>query len=205
MSEDASDQDKAKEVFRHVVALFEDRGLDYAIGGGISTDHWSDGASVINDIDVVIREQDAEQILKDLGDNGYETAAMDHSWLHKAYRDGVTVDLMFELKNGTRFDSEFKEHRAQAELFGTLAYVSSAEDQVASLAATIDRSTVGQHWYNIMDLMANNDLEWDYVIARSQRDPHRMLSIVYFALSENVPVQKGVIDRLQELATAANE
>lgn len=204
MSEDASDQDKAKEVFRDVVALLEAEGLDYAVGGGISTDHWTDGASIINDIDIVVREEDAEQILKHLADNDFEITFMDHSWLHKAFRDGVTVDLLFELKNGARLDERFKDHRAKAELFGALTYVSSAEDQVASLAATIDRTTVGQHWYDIVDLMANNDLEWDYVIARSQRNPLRMLSVVYFALSENVPVQKGVIDQLQELA-ASNE
>ncbi len=204
MSEDASDQEKAKEVFRDVVALLDTHGFDYAIGGGIATDHWIDGASTINDIDVLIREEDADQILRHLANSGYETTSMEHSWLHKAFRDGVTVDLIFQLTNGARLDERYKDHRTKAELFGTMAYVSSAEDQVASLAATIDRTTVGKHWYAIVDVMANNDLEWDYVIARSQANALRMLSVVYFALSEDIPVQKGVTDQLQELA-ASNE
>ena len=88
-------------------------------------------------------------------------------------------------------------------MFGTTAYVVAPEDQVASLAGTVGRDTIGKHWYSIIDIMANNDLEWDYVVERSQRIPLRMLSIVYFALSQQVPVQKGVIEQLMQLAAAA--
>jgi hypothetical protein len=202
MSNEAKDQEKAAAAFRQAIALLEDASFEYAVGGGISTDHWTGGATSINDIDLVIREGDAPDILRTLSEAGYETAEMEHSWLHKAHGDGVTIDLMFELKNGTRFDEQFKEHRRTAELFGTTAYVIAPEDQVASLAGTVGRDTVGKHWYIMIDIMANNDLEWDYVLARSQLIPLRMLSVIYFALSQQVPVQKGVIEQLMRLAAS---
>ena len=202
MSNEAKNQEKATAAFREAIALLEDASFDYAVGGGISTDHWTGGATKISDIDLVIREGDAPDILRTLSEAGYETAEMVHSWLHKAYGDGVTIDLMFELKNGTRFDQQFKEHRKTAELFGTTAYVIAPEDQVASLAGTVGRDTVGKHWYSMIDIMANNDLEWDYVLARSQLIPLRMLSVIYFALSQQVPVQKGVIEQLMQLAAS---
>ena len=200
MSDEAKDQAKAAAIFRESIGLLEKKPFDYAVGGGISTDHWIGGATRISDIDVVIRADDAPEILEYLSQAGYETTEMDHSWLHKAFKDGVTIDLMYELKNGTRLDERFKEHRKRGELFGTTAYMMAPEDQVASLAATVDHETIGHHWYNIIGIMANNELEWDYVIARAQRVPLRMLSVVYFALSEQVPVQKGVIEQLAELA-----
>jgi hypothetical protein len=202
MSNEAKDQEKAAAAFREAIALLKDASFEYAVGGGISTDHWTGGATNISDIDLVIREGDAPDILRTLSEAGYETAEMEHSWLHKAHGDGVTIDLMFELKNGTRFDEQFKEHRRTAEMFGTTAYVIAPEDQVASLAGTVGRDTVGKHWYSMIDIMANNDLEWDYVLARSQLTPLRMLSVVYFALSEQVPVQKGVIEQLMRLAAS---
>lgn len=200
MSNEAKDQEKAAATFREVIALFEETGLDYAVGGGLSTEYWISGADNISDIDLMIREQDVPQILQCLAENGYETAEMEHSWLHKAFKDGVTVDLMFELKNGTKFDARFKEHRARGELFGTTAFLIAPEDQVAGLTGTIDRETVGQHWYSIIDIMSNNDLDWEYLVSRAESIPLRMLSIIHFALSEQVPVKKGVIERLTEIA-----
>jgi hypothetical protein len=202
MSNEAKDQEKAAGVFREAIALLEDASFKYAVGGGLSTDHWTGGAARISDIDLVIREGDAPDILRTLADAGYETAEMEHSWLHKAHRDGVTIDLMFELKNGTRFDQQFAEHRKMAEMFGTTAYVIAPEDQVASLAGTVGRDTIGKHWYSMIDIMANNDLEWDYVLARSRLVPLRMLSVIYFALAQQVPVQKGVIEQLMQLAAS---
>lgn len=199
MSNQAKDQAKAKEIFREAIALLEEAPFDYAVGGGICTDHWTGGAQRINDIDLMIRKDDSVEILEVFADAGYQTAEMDHSWLHKTFKDGVTIDLMYELRNATTFDERFKEHRKQAELFGTLAYITAPEDQVAALVATADRETIGVHWFDIIDMMAKNDLEWGYLIARSQRMPLRMLSAIHFALSEQVPVQKGVIEQLNEL------
>ena len=200
MSNEARDQNEAAEVFREVVDVFERHRIDYAVGGGLASDHWTGGASRIGDIDVVIREEEAPQVLQHLGDAGFRTAEMERSWLHKAFKGGVTIDLIFELKNGTRFDDRFRDGRKRGEMFGTTCWVMSPEDQVAALAATVDRDTVADHWYSIIDLMAKNDLDWDYVVARSGTVPRRMLSVVHFAISEEVPVEKGVIEQLEGFA-----
>lgn len=205
MSNDATDQVAAAEVFREVVKLLEEGSFDYAVGGGLATHHWKGGVDHIADIDVMIREEDADAILETFRGAGYETAEMEHSWLHKAFKDGITVDVIYELANGARLDDRFLAHLTRVDMFGARPQVSSAEDQVASLAATVDRTTIGQHWFNIIDIMANNDLEWDYVIARAQKIPMKMLGVVYFALSESVPIQRGVIDQLCEIADAAKE
>lgn len=202
MSNDATDQVAAAEIFREVISLFEDSGFDYAVGGGLATHHWKGGVDQIADIDVMIREEDAASILDAFGAAGYETTEMEHSWLHKAFKNGITVDLIYELANGARLDERFLAHRTRVDMFGARPHVASAEDQVASLTATLDRTTIDQHWFNIMDIMANNDLEWDYVIARAQKVPMKMLSIVYYGLSESIPIQRGVIDQLNEIAEA---
>ncbi len=203
MSSDAKDQEEAAAVFREAIDLLETQGFEYAVGGGLATDHWTGGAERIGDIDLVIRQEDTDQLLESFGGAGYRTSETEHSWLHKAFKGGVTIDLMFELKNGTRFDEQFRTHRKTGEMFGTTVSVMAPEDQVASLAGTVDRQTIGQHWYSMIDIMSNNDLDWEYLLARSQRVPFRMLSLIYFALSANVPVEKGVIERLVELAAAA--
>jgi hypothetical protein len=204
MSADAKDQAKAAEVFREAIELLEAHGFDYAVGRGLATDYWTGGAELIGDVDLVIREEDTHRLLDAFASAGYRVSETEHSWLHKAFKDDVvTVDLMFELKNGTRFDAAFREHRKRGEMFGAMVWVMAPEDQVASLAGTVDRQTVGQHWYSLIDVMANNDLDWDYLVERSQRVPLQMLSVIYFALAENVPVQKGVIERLADLAAAS--
>lgn len=204
MSGEAKDQTAAAEAFREAVELVETNGFDYAVGGGLATDHWTGGAERIEDIDLVIREEDADRLLKTFASAGYRVSETEHSWLHKVFKnDVVTLDLMFELKNGTRFDAAFREHLKRGEMFGRTVHVMAPEDQIASLAGTVDRQTIGHHWYSMIDIMSNNDLEWDYLIERSRLVPFRMLSVVYYALSQNVPVQRGVIERLTELAAAS--
>ncbi|HEX2240522.1 MAG TPA: nucleotidyltransferase family protein [Actinomycetota bacterium] len=205
MSEDANDQEAATEVFREVISIFEREGFDYAVGGGLCTSHWIDGADHISDIDLVIREEDAPRILETLAVAGFESTEMERSWLHKAFKRGVTVDLMFELKNGTRIDAELLGRRKKGEMFGTVAYVMAPEDQAVSLAAALARDTIGDNWYSIIDLMAKNDLDWDYVVQRSRKIPLRMLSCVYFALEERVPVAAGVVEQLIELADRVDD
>ncbi|HEV3475072.1 MAG TPA: nucleotidyltransferase family protein [Actinomycetota bacterium] len=201
MSTDAKDQEKAAEVFREAIELLETQEFDYAVGGGLATDHWTGGAEHIADIDLVIRKDDSDRLLKTFASAGYRVSKTEHSWLHKAFKDdAVTLDLMFELKNGTKFDDALRDHRQQGEMFGATVYVMAPEDQVTSLAGAVDRQTIGQHWYSMIDIMANNDLDWDYLISRSEQVPFQMLSVIYYALSENVPVEKGVIERLAELA-----
>lgn len=202
MSNEAEDQNKARAVFRETIELLEERSFDYAVGGGMATDHWISGVTRIDDIDLVIREEEAHDILQHLEAAAYTAREMEHSWLHKAFKDGVTIDLMFELKNGTPFDGPFSEHRKRGGMLGTIAYVMAPEDQIASLG-TVDRMTIGEHWYSMIDIMANNDLDWDYLVLRAQRIPLQMLSVIYFAVSEKVPVQKGVTEQLTELAVAA--
>jgi hypothetical protein len=202
VSNDAQDQTKAAAVFREATDLLEAKELDYAVGGGLATDHWTGGAEKIADIDLVIREEHSIELLEALGSSGYEVSEMEHSWLHKAFKDGVTLDLMYQLKNGTRFDAAFRQHRKRGEMFGAHVFVMAPEDQVASLAGAVDRQTVGQHWFSMIDIMSNNDLDWDYLISRAEHVPFQLLSVVYFALSRNVPIQKGVIEQLTELAAA---
>lgn len=200
MSTDAKDQETAMVVFREAVDLLEDGDFDYAVGGGLANAFWTDVPRYIKDVDIVVPDEDATKILEHFDRHDFETTEMEASWLHKAFKEGVTIDFIFELKNGTRFDSLLKERRSRGEMFGTTCYVVPAEDQIPSLTATVDPETIGQHWYTVIKLMANVDLDWDYVLLRSKSIPRRMLSVVHFAISEQVPVPRGVIDRLTELA-----
>ncbi len=199
MSPPADDQDAAKAIFREVVSLLEEAGLDYAVGGSLATHYWTGSSLPVGDLDFLIREEDGVGLLGVLEKRGFDTQEMVHSWLHKAFKDSVAIDLMFQLKNGTTLDDELIEHRSRVEMLGRLAYVMSAEDQVAVLAATIDRQTVGHHWYGVIDLMANNDLDWDYLASRVEENPLRALSVFYFALDERVPVEKSVLERMTDL------
>ncbi|MGH2753256.1 MAG: nucleotidyltransferase family protein [Actinomycetota bacterium] len=199
MSTEARDQESAKAVFREVVSLLEGHDLPYAVGGSLATHHWTDSSASIGDVDILIRESDGPDILRLLGREDFETQEMAHSWLHKAFKSAVTVDLMFRLKNDATLDGDLVKHRSRVEMLGTVAYVMAVEDQIAALAATVDRQTVGEHWYSIVDLMASNDLDWDYLAKRLQGDPLRAISVLYFALGEEVPVEKRVLEKLTSL------
>ncbi len=199
MSTATNDQDAAKAIFREIITLLEAEGVPYAAGGSLATHHWIGSGAPIGDIDLIIREDDAPRILKLLEQNGYETSEMAHSWLHKGFKDSVTVDLIYRLKNEATLDEEFLDHRSRVDVLGVMAYVASAEDQIAALIATVDRQTIGDHWYDLLDVMSNNDLDWDYLAKRCEGFPLRVLSVFYFGLGEQVPIQRTILERMHKL------
>ncbi|HEX3201198.1 MAG TPA: nucleotidyltransferase, partial [Actinomycetes bacterium] len=80
-------------------------GLPHAFMGGIASTalgrpRWT------HDIDLCVRRDDARAMLAAFAAAGYDTQETDPSWLYKATRDGVLVDVIFESTGGIVLDDE---------------------------------------------------------------------------------------------------
>src|SRR5918992_4990015 len=93
---DDSEKDRFRNVLADTVAITERETIPYGIGGSLCSNHWGRPSS-IGDIDLLVQPQDAERLLVKLEAAGFETEKPYPQWLFKATREGVTVDIIFEI------------------------------------------------------------------------------------------------------------
>src|SRR6059058_541816 len=77
-----------------IVTTLREGGVPFALGGGLAA--WARGGPVTeNDLDVMIKPEDAEAALAALAATGMRPERPPEEWLYKAWHEDVLVDLIF--------------------------------------------------------------------------------------------------------------
>jgi hypothetical protein len=77
------------------VATLRDAGVPFVLGGSLAA--WARGGPrPQNDLDLMVKPDDAERALEALAATGMGTEKPPEEWLFKAWHDGVLIDLIFE-------------------------------------------------------------------------------------------------------------
>jgi hypothetical protein len=101
----AAQSDALLATMKRVVAALRDAEIAFAIGGGLAA--WARGGPPTeHDVDVMIRECDADRALGVLGALGMATARPPEGWLVKAWDGTVLVDLIYR-PSGLTVDDAF--------------------------------------------------------------------------------------------------
>lgn len=94
MSEPGSTFAQIEATLKRVAQILRDADVDVALAGSIAA--WARGGpESCNDLDLLVRPQDADRALAALGDAGLRTERPPEGWLVKAYDGDVLVDLIF--------------------------------------------------------------------------------------------------------------
>jgi hypothetical protein len=90
---------------KRCAAILRDADIEFALGGGLSA--WvRGGPPTEHDIDLLIREADAESALAAFSQVGCPVERPPEGWLVKAWDHGVLIDLMYE-PSGIVVDDEY--------------------------------------------------------------------------------------------------
>jgi predicted nucleotidyltransferase len=153
---------------------------------------------VSDDVDFFVRQPDADRALDVLARHGFATERTNPLWIYKALRDGITVDLMFWLAGDVYFDDELLA-RATRERYGAgEVNVASAEDLVVIKLLAHDEQSP-HHWHDALALLALNEIDWEYLLARGRLSPRRLLSLLVYAESVDLVVSEDAIRQLFEM------
>src|SRR5919112_3378193 len=79
---------------KRVAAVLKQAEIPFALGGSFAV-YAHGGHSSDHDVDFLIREQDKERALEELGAVGFEAEQPPEDWLVKVYDDGRMVDLIY--------------------------------------------------------------------------------------------------------------
>jgi predicted nucleotidyltransferase len=95
----------AQRVVAEAAAALERGGVEYVLIGGVASSvHGRPRAT--DDIDILVDPRDADRALAALGAADFETEETDPHWIYKASMDGLTVDVMFNIKGDVHVDEE---------------------------------------------------------------------------------------------------
>jgi predicted nucleotidyltransferase len=194
-----SDEAEFVDVLRTVVNALEE--VSFGVLGGVASaaygrPRWT------KDIDVFCRADDAGRVLEILEQHSFDVERTNPTWIFKAWRHGVLVDVIFKVKSEVYFDAAMAERIRRVEFEGVEVPILAPEDIVVTKAIAGDEESPW-HWYDALGIIAVNELDWDYLIERARKSPNRVISLLHYAISIDIPVSMGALRRLHESVMAS--
>jgi predicted nucleotidyltransferase len=196
-----SDDAAFADVLRTVVAALGD--MPFGVLGGVASaaygrPRWT------KDIDVFCRADDARCVLDILERHEFDVELTNPTWIYKAWRHDVLVDVIFKVKSEVYFDNAMLERIRRVEFEGVEVPILAPEDIVVTKAIAGDEESPW-HWYDALGIIAVNELDWDYLLERARKSPNRVISLLHYAISIDIPVSMSALRRLHESVMASWE
>jgi predicted nucleotidyltransferase len=183
-------------VLADAVAALERYEIPYVLVGGLASSLYGRPRTT-RDVDVLVKKDDALAALEALAHAGFQTEETNPEWIYKAERDGVTIDVIFWLKGDIYLDAEMLARSRLLDFDGVIVNVVPPEDLVVIKAAVHDEQTP-RHWHDALGVIADNELDWEYLARRARHSARRVLALLIYAQSNDLVVTDDVVRSLFE-------
>jgi hypothetical protein len=193
-------------VLEEGIEILDEAGTDHLVIGGLATRGLLDmPLNLAEDIDVLVRPEDADGLLDRFAAEGYATHRPDERWIYKAAKPDVTVDLIFRAGEVILLDELHLARSTTIKMDGVTLPVPAPEDLIV-MKAVFDADDRQGRWYGAISLLRNLAIDWIYLAERGATyAPRRMLSLLLYATDLGIRVPDEAISRLAPLAIAPVE
>ena len=192
------DEDVLLRTLEETVQALESGPVEHVLFGGIGSFALA-RPRVTHDIDVFVRPDAVEKAMGLLDDAGFEVGVHDPSWLVKAHKRGVLVDVIFRSEGDIYLDDDMLARSEVREYKGVLARVIAPEDLLVIKALATSEPTF-HHWYDALAIISRCEIDWDYVLRRAaEAGPRRVLSLLLYAESSDLAVPSTAITELHDM------
>ena len=164
------------QVMGEAVRALDKHSIDYLLVGGQASALLG-RPRCSSDIDLLVTPEDAPPALAALDRAGFRTEKVNPHWLFKAFARDVLIDLMFKVRGEIYLDEEMLRRSTVRRFRGLPVRVVSPEDLIVMKAIVHDEETP-RHWGDALAILTAATLDWEYLLARAQWAPRRMLSFL---------------------------
>src|SRR5215212_6792961 len=171
---------------KKAVAALREAEVPFLLAGSLAV--WARGGpETRHDLDLVVREEDAERALEVLADAGMRTEKPPEEWLFKAWDGDVLIDLIFEPR-GLAVDDELLERGEPLHVLGITVPVMSIDDVLATKLLALHEHELDYTAVVRIARSVREQIDWRYLRARTKDSPY---AVAFFVLCDELGIAPG--------------
>lgn len=186
MAENLGKNEVAEELtnsLKRAVAALEERGVPYLLGGGLGC--WARGGPPSsNDIDLMVKREDAERAQEALAEVGMRPETPPEQWLLKAWDGDILVDLIFE-PSGMRIDDEVLARGEQLSVMAMQTRVMDLDDILITKLMALDEHTADYRDLILITRSLREQINWSRLREETASSP---FARAFFTLADGLGI-----------------
>jgi len=168
---------------KRAVAAIEEQGVPYLLGGGLGC--WARGGPPSsNDIDLMVKPEDAERAQEALAEAGMRPESPPEQWLLKAYDGEILVDLIFE-PSGMRIDDEVIARGDDLSVMAMQTRVMNLNDILITKLMALDEHSVDYGDLILITRSLREQIDWARIREETASSP---FAVAFFALADGLGI-----------------
>jgi hypothetical protein len=161
--------DALTEALKRAAAALEAERIPYLLGGGMGC--WARGGPpTSNDIDLILKREDAQRAHDALAEAGMRTERPPEQWLLKAWADDVLIDLIFE-PAGIRVTDAVLERGEELNVAGMLIPVMAIDDIIVTKLLALDEHDADYPGLISIARALREQIDWTSLRERTSSSP----------------------------------
>lgn len=171
------------ESLKRSVAALEERGVPYLLGGGLGC--WARGGPPSsNDIDLMVKPEDAERAQEALAEMGMRPEDPPEQWLRKAWDGDILVDLIFE-PSGMRIDDEAIARGEELSVMAMNVNVMDLDDILTTKLLALDEHSADYRDLILITRSLREQIDWPEL---RERTVHSPFAAAFFTLADGLEI-----------------
>lgn len=171
------------ESLKRSVAALEERGVPYLLGGGLGC--WARGGPPSsNDIDLMIKPEDAQRAQEALAEAGMRPEAPPEQWLLKAWDGEILVDLIFE-PSGMTIDDEVIGRGEELSVEAMQIRIMDLNDLLVTKLMALDEHSADYGDLLMITRSLREQIDWPRLREATSGSP---FAVAFFALADGLEI-----------------
>jgi hypothetical protein len=170
---------------RSIAALARQE-VPYLLGGGLGC--WARGGPPSsNDIDLMLKPEDAERAQQALAEAGMRPETPPEQWLRKAWDGDILIDLIFE-PSGMRIDDEVIARGEEMSVEAMQIRVMELDDILVTKLFALDEHSADYRDLILITRSLREQIDWAQLRERTAPSP---FAAAFFTLADGLEISPG--------------
>lgn len=186
MAENLGKSEVAEELtesLKRAAAALQAEGVPFLLGGGLGC--WARGGPPSsNDIDLMLKREDAERAQEALAEAGMRPESPPEQWLLKAYDGEILIDLIFE-PSGMRIDDEVLARGEELSVMAMEMRVMDLNDLLVTKLMALDEHSADYGDLILITRSLREQIDWPRLREATASSP---FAVAFFALAEGLEI-----------------
>jgi hypothetical protein len=168
------------------IAALERQEIPYVLGGGLGC--WARGGPPSsNDIDLMLKPEDAERAQQALAEAGMRPETPPEQWLRKAWDGDILIDLIYE-PSGMTIDDEVIARGDEMSVMAMQIRVMDLDDILTTKLLALDEHSADYRDLILITRSLREQIDWEQLRERTASSP---FAAAFFALADGLEISPG--------------